>query len=89
MKYLGNGFTKDGRLYTLKTSKDHWGEVKRKKKTKESLAILMYQNTVFLRCKSGGSLQSSLQSKSKSQQASVQKQTNWFKNLYENSNDSR
>ena len=39
MKYLGNGFTKDGRLYTLKTSKDHWGEVKRKKKTKESLAI--------------------------------------------------
>lgn len=32
MKYLRNGFTKDGRLYTLKTSKDHWGEVKKKKK---------------------------------------------------------
>ena len=68
MKYLGNGFTKGGRLYTLKTSKDHWGEVK-KKKSKERLAILMYQKTVFLRCKSG----ESLQSKSKSQQACVQK----------------
>lgn len=46
---------------------------KKKNKTTERLAILMYQKTVFLRCKSGESLQSSLQFKSKSQQACVQK----------------
>lgn len=69
---LREWFYKGWQVVYTKNLKGSLRGSKKKKKTKERLAILMYQKIVFLRCKSGESLQSSLQSKSKSQQASVQ-----------------